>query len=488
MYPSWSPDGQWIAFFSTREGGGYFVMPGVGGSARRVASWLPPADEYPTAAQWSPDSTQLAFARDQRVGPSIEILTLASGAARKLPLPARPRSNSIVDLSWSPDGRRLAYARGISPVSGTYELWLTSASDGKSYQLTDGRRRESSPTWTPDARSLYFVSNRRGTPDLWKYTLGGDGVPDGEPQQVTAGIEMIHAMFCPDGKRLAYTKGRTTRNAFRAPVLVDRPATWADITQLTFDEAAIESIAVARDGRLIVDSDRGGNWDLWTLSASGRDMQQLTMDPALDAGPRWSPGGTDVLFYSSRTGYRQVWVMPAGGGPARQVTHGDAESWYPAWSPDGLNVAVRREAGLFIVPVQGGAERRLTNEPGHRAPDWSPDGRWVAFTANRDGTMRLWRVPAAGGPVERLTNGAAYTPRWSADGKQIFSIGYGDRANNVWVLSVGNRQERPVTALAGRYGTLGLTGLATDGRSVYFTWEERHGDIWVADVVQPPGK
>jgi hypothetical protein len=60
--------------------------------------------------------------------------------------------------------------------------------------------------------------------------------------------------------------------------------------------------------------------------------------------------------------------------------------------------------------------------------------------------------------------------------------------NNIWALSVGNQEERPFIALTGRRGTLGLLGLATDGPSIYFTWEEAHGDIWIADIVQPGDK
>ncbi|MBZ5496403.1 MAG: protein kinase [Acidobacteriia bacterium] len=486
MFPTWSPDGQWIAFFSFREGGGYFVMPGVGGRARKVASWSP-GDPYPTPAQWSPDSTQLAYALGQRVGPWLEILTLASGASRKLPLPGRPRSNAIVDISWSPDGRWLAYGRGISPIAATRELWLTRTSDGESFQLTDGTKKDWNPTWSPDSRTLYFVADRGGTPDLWRYTLGRAGLPEGEPQRVTAGIEMIHAVFCADGKRLAYTKGRTARNVFRAPILTDRPATWTDTAQLTFDESEFESIDVARDGRLIVSSDRAGNWDLWTLSASGGDLQQLTTDRAVDAGPRWKPDGSEVVFYSSRTGHREVWIMPIGGGPARQVTHGESESLYPAWSPNGLEI-VKEGNGLSVVPAQGGKERRLTSNAGDLHADWSPDGKWVVFDSIRDGTRGLWRVSASGGQAERLTKGVGSLPRWSLDGKQIYFIGVGDRANNVWTLSMGNRQERPVTALAGRRGVLGALGLATDGRYIYFTWEESRGDIWAAGIIQPPGR
>jgi Tol biopolymer transport system component/predicted Ser/Thr protein kinase len=483
MHPSWSPDGQWIAFFSAREGGGYFVMPGVGGTARKVASW-PPGGVYPAQPQWSPDSTQLAFAMDQRRAPHLEILTLSSGTARKLPLPQQPRNNAVIDLRWSPDGRWFAYGRSISTFAATSELWMTRVADGESIQVTDGTRRDSGPAWPPGSGALYFISDRSGTRDLWRFELGRDGLPHGEPHQVDAGIEMAHAVFCADGTRLAYSRGRRIANAFRVALAGDRQATWADAEQLTFDEAEVESIDVSPDGRILLSSDRSGNWDVWLLPAPGAELQRLTTDAGVDAGPRWHPHGRSLLYYSSRTGHREIWTMPLGGGPARQVTSGDSESYYAAWSPDGQEIAAEGQ-GVFVVPAQGGPKRSLVDSRASLHPDWSPDGRWVAFDSTREGASSLWRVPASGGQLEKLTESEGCCPRWSPDGTLVYYAGLGSRANNVWSVAAGSGKERQVTALTGRRGALRGVSLAADRGYLYFAWQETRGDIWVADLVQP---
>jgi len=487
IFPSWSPDGQWIAFFSTREGGGYFVMPGVGGSVRKVVS-LPFTPLITAPAQWSRDSSQLVYAASRGAEPTLEILTVSSGTSRKLTLPARPRNNAILDIRWSPDGRWLAYRRSGGSYAATAELWLTSPADGKTIQLTNGTKKEWSPGWSADSRELFFLSSRGGPADLWRYILGRDGMPAGEPQQVTAGIEMVNVVFSTDGKRLAYSKGRVVRNVYRAPILKDRRATWTDVKQLTFDEADFETIDASGDGRLALGSDRSGNWELWTMPSSGGDLQQITRDPAIDAGPRWKPDGTELVFYSNRSGHREVWVMPVGGGPARQVSRGETETLYPSWSPRGDQIVAQGfSAGLSVIAASSGEQQLLQKEVAN-SPEWSPDGKSVLFGQTRNDMPRVWQIPASGGQTEQLTKGAALSARWSLDGKQIYFVGLREQANNIWQLSLSNRDERPVTDLAGKRGRLGGPGLATDGQHIYFTWEDPLGDIWVADIGQGGGR
>ena len=483
--PSWSPDGLWIAFFSVREGRGYFLMPAVGGSVRKIASW-PKGDRYPMPVTWSPDSSQVAYPLGQVTQPWLEILTLATRASRKIPLPKGPRNNVVLDLSWSPDGRWLAYGRSLSTVSPTAELWLTRVADGESLRLTDGTKWDRSPVWSSDSRGLSFVSDRGGSSDLWAFTPGPKGFPEGTLQRVTAGLEMDRAAASRDGARLAFTKGRGVSNVFRAPLLPDRAATWEDVTQLTSDEATCESIDVSRDGRLVVSSDRSGNWDIWTLSANGGELEQLTADPAIDSTPRWKPDGSEIVFHSSRTGHREVWIQPIAGAPPRQVSDGPEESYYATWSFDGTEVVFLRKDRLFIAPAQGGSERPLadTGNATTGQADWSPDGKWVLFSSNRDGTFKAYRIRASGGPAERLSERPAVGgPRWSRDGRSVYFVGRGETTDDIWALSVGSRQERPLTALSGRRGSF-WGDLATDGRSVYFLWEESRSDIWVADLAQ----
>lgn len=324
--------------------------------------------------------------------------------------------------------------------------------------------------------------------DLWRQELGDDGAPLGEPQPITVGIGMRHAVFSSDGSKLAYSKGRVVRNLWRVPILEDRAATWADAQQLTFDEATLEMIDVTNDGeRLVFNSDRRGNMDLWVMPAAGGDPMQITTDPAPDWAPQFSPDGTNVAFDSYRSGNREAWVMPLDGGPARQLTDGAATgmtSSAPIWSADGREFLVRRsregESAIWLIPSEGGAGRPIEGTESPVFAVWTRDGQ-VAFTKQTGG---LWQVPAEGGLPELLVESMSGVTAWFIDGQRVFVWKRGEQSANIWSQSMRDGSMRAMTDLAGKYGVAWSFDLEADDNYLYFVWQEDIGDIWVMDVVE----
>ncbi|HXV61152.1 MAG TPA: protein kinase, partial [Vicinamibacteria bacterium] len=353
MFPSWSPDGSQIAFWSDREDGGYFLMPALGGAPRRIVKQRGrDAPALLPRPEWSPDGTHLAAVVYDGGAAFAEIVSVETGDARRLSLPGRERY-ARMDLAWSPDGRSFAYVDGRDYSSQIARVQLLEIESGEAVALTDGRTQVASPFWSPDGRFLYYVSNRGGSLDLWRQSLRA-GKPEGDPEPVTTGVGIASAVLSPDGAQLAYSKGAVISNVWRVPIREERPATWADAQQITFDEAYIEMLALSPDGKtLAVSSDRSGNPDLWIVPAGGGNMRQLTTDPTPDWAPSWSPDGKEIAFYAHRSGQRQVWIQPLDGGPARQLTRGEVESTFPSWSPNGREIAFlsRRDAKFEIRVV-----------------------------------------------------------------------------------------------------------------------------------------
>jgi Tol biopolymer transport system component len=481
MFPVWSPDGTQIAFFSERDGGGIFVMEPLAGVPRRISRKGDAAKGRP---QWSRDQLSLAYEVRDGVESYVEIMELGSGETTRLRLPGQGLERP--DLSWSPDGRFFAYLDVDQRGNDANRLMLLRVEDGAASVLTDEKTLEHAPHWAEDSRTLFFSSNRSGAADMWAQELRRDGQVASEPQGLTAGLLIRSAAFSPDSSRLAYSSGRTIANIWRVPVLADRLATWADAKQLTFDhtEHNVPDVSIQRR-ELVVGSQRGGNIDLWLLSLDGGEMRQITDDPELEGYPKWSPDGTAVTFHSLRAGTRDIYVRTVDGGPARRLTDEMGEEYLPSWSPDGTQIvfASTRSGTLDIwsVPSAGGEPSQLTTGGFHH-PSWSPDGQLLAFHSDRTDEPRIWILPRGETQPAMLTSGSREGPIWSPDGREIFFTGANERAGDFWAVEVTTRTERRLTDFQGRRGQLRRHGLATDGRYIYFPWQENQSDIWVMDV------
>ena len=137
--------------------------------------------------------------------------------------------------------------------------------------------------------------------------------------------------------------------------------------------------AVAADTRTESGTASGMTAPVASLSGK-RTLTRLTLGPGLQTDATWSPDGRFIAYASDRRGNFDIWVQSVAGGDPVQVTKAAAEDTQPDWSPDGNRLVFRSErdgGGLYIVPVLGGAEQRLTSAG--QEPHWSPDGKQVLF-------------------------------------------------------------------------------------------------------------
>jgi dipeptidyl aminopeptidase/acylaminoacyl peptidase len=232
--------------------------------------------------------------RRDATGVFFETVSLESQKTERMPAPGQAVRR--IYPAWSPDGRFVAYMDAPYANSAVHPLVLLRLADGQAFSITDGRTRIFDATFSPDGRSLYFISNRGGSQDLWHQLLNEDGEPEGEHRRVTTGMGIRSAALSPDGTKLAYSKGRRLANIWKVPILADRPATWAEAQQLTFDQALITFVSVSADRRrLAFSSDRNGNLDLWTLPVDGGELELFAAHPSEDFSPVESPDGSTWL-------------------------------------------------------------------------------------------------------------------------------------------------------------------------------------------------
>lgn len=190
---------------------------------------------------------------------------------------------------------------------------------------------------------------------------------------------------------------------------------------------------------------------IWILDLADSRVTQVTREKGRTTNPAWSPDGSEIAYYGIASGDEQVWSIPAAGGAARRLTFHETQSWNACWSPDGKEIAfsgyrnVATGGSLFVMPRDGeGAScersRALTRRTDHgwdRFPSWSPDGRWVAFTARgRDGNWDIWLVSADGRVEVRLTEDPAQDvePSWAPDSRRLVFQSDRGGSNDLWIL------------------------------------------------------
>ncbi len=248
--------------------------------------------------------------------------------------------NRLHDVSMpqiSPDGRRVVFVRSTvmeePKEKGTptrrqnrSHLWLWDAETGETRALTARAENAILPRWSPDGRWLAFLSNREGEKEMHLYVMPTDG---GEARRVSQDpvVRVTDFDWSPDGEWLVFTA--KARGDDEPPQ--EQPL-WREVS------------------RLIWKMDGEGWWDgrwvqVWKVRRNGKDQQRLVDAPVDHAFPRWSPDGQWIGFVSKRVDdpdrvfFNDVFIIPAEGGEERRLTKGLGPISHLAWSPDGQRLA-----------------------------------------------------------------------------------------------------------------------------------------------------
>jgi len=197
-----------------------------------------------------------------------------------------------------------------------------------------------------------------------------------------------------------------------------------------------------------------------------------------------SPDGTQmVISDQSQDEHRSlIYIVPIDGGAPRRITQKSPSYWH-GWSPDGKTLAFvgqrNEEFDIYTIPAAGGEETRLTTAKGlDDGPEYSPDGKYIYFNSERTGHMQIWRMQADGSEQEQVTfdDFNNWFPHISPDGQQMVFLTYdasvtGHPENKDVMLRLMSLKDKKISVLAklfGGQGTINVPSWSRDGRQFAF--------------------
>ncbi|MGZ8469784.1 MAG: S41 family peptidase [Gemmatirosa sp.] len=487
--PLWSPDGRRLAFVSTRTGAGdVYVLELATGALRRATY----DDAAETLDAWSRDGQWLYLSTASRdVAGMQDVLRVRADGGTPMVV-AGDRYASEYWAAPAPDGATLAItARGV--VSGQWwrrghshidesEIWLVrpgagGAGEAPAYTaVTTGGAKDAWPMWAPDARTLYFMSDRSGAENVWAQPMDGART-SGAARALTQFTDgrVLWPTISADGRTIVFERDfglwrlDAAGGAPRALAVTLRGAPAAPgIERLAAGAAGLQELALAPDGRKLAFAVRGEVFAAASRAPEGAaaggggplDAARVSATPGPEQQLTWSPDSRRLAYASDRDGRWRVWihdfaarretVLTAGAGEAGDPSAGDVA---PRWSPDGTRIAfVRGGRELRVVETTAGAsfgrERRLATARFDRPPfadardvAWSPDGQWIAYVARAGSrgfaNVFVMRADGSGEPrqVTFLPNAFTGDVTWSPDGTALFVV-TGQRTEQAQVARV----------------------------------------------------
>jgi Tol biopolymer transport system component/DNA-binding winged helix-turn-helix (wHTH) protein len=431
----------------------------------------------------SPDDRQLAFASTGTEGDNWDIWLTVVGDSevRRLTSDA---ANDFVP-AWSPDGKQIAFVRSPPPPFKTPGLlYLVSPMGGPERRLADFLTL-SQPSWSPDGRWLAASRQRaegETAPESGGIQLLAVATGEGRPLTFPKSPATDYCpAFSPDGRSLAYATceypGTLMASCDLYVLPLDREIrAQGPSRRLTRAGFWASGVTWTRDGRSIIYGDyHGAHCRLFRILADGSSPPERIELAAGGLQPMAGHSLDRLVFSRVVVDARIHRLRP--GAPETPFIQSTNADWNPQYSPDGRRVAFQSQRAderfeVWLADAEGTNATRLTRGPGgaQGAPRWSPDGRTIAFDSMAEsGRFDVWTIGVDGSGLRQITRGSG-DKSWasfSRDGRLIYYMSTRTGRLEIWRVPSAGGAEEQVTHEGGS-----LPVESADGRMLYYLRDE----------------
>jgi serine/threonine-protein kinase len=429
--PAVSPDGEWIVFTT---GGQLRKVPKGGGSAITVADSV---SGVTRGVAWLDDGTIVyrdilnRLRRVSDVGGVSEVVWSPPGDRD-----IRPRLPTPL-----PDARGVLFSQCLGGSCRDQALWVLDLESGEDREVA----ADAPQGWFASTGHVVYVRRDGGVfalPfDLGSLAPTGPAVPVLEGVNVENGGLLPRFALSLSGALLMKAGSAGGTGAAGAPseaLWVERDGTVAPVDpDWNFSTFGSRSWSLSPDGsKLAIAIVASGGVDIWVKQLDRGPVQRLTVHPAVEQRPRWTPDGASVRFLSDRDSVQSVYERRADGtGTAERVLEMENVIWEAHESEDGAWLAVRTGSGGAdtVWAIRADADSApvpiLASEFDERAVSLSPDGRWIAYHSNETGQDEVYvrPFPDVSGGKWPISLGGGRIPLWAHGGGELFYVDGNDR-------------------------------------------------------------
>ncbi len=280
-------------------------------TATSITTTVPPKDY--------PNGTLIAFSSDRAGTGALFVVDTADGEVRQIGYGLE----TMISPAWSPDGRSLAYV-SLSGRSKLATLDAAGAWEGEvePVELTDGALEVDEPAWSPDGVTIAFtVTTENGDNEIW--TIPAQG---GEPQLLLGNAE--GPSFSPDGERLAFVELGERESAI---AVLDLGS--GDITRLTDPADRGITPQWSTDGSQIAYTSGTGDFDVWIVDVASSESHRLVGETDREWWPCWTGAGEVAYARFNPETLHDIWLVDLVGGTMTPLIDDPSDDWFPACQP-----------------------------------------------------------------------------------------------------------------------------------------------------------